>query len=185
MRNARAGRVALSAALLATALAAPGCARLRLRREGEAAVRAYNDAIVVAYRTNDPRGLEKVASAREVRKLTALIDLKRYGSLALESELKEMDVLGVEGSGPDGMVVRTRERWRYWDRALRPGMPAGTVFLADMWMAWELAREGGTWKVRQGRTERSAYLEPKGFVPGRPHGSKPGAAATPAAGASG
>lgn len=164
----RAGRRALGfglAAALAVELTA-GCARLRLEREAEAAVRRYNDALIVAYRTNDPRGLESVAGQDELRRLVALIDLKRAGHLALESRVESLELLEATTPGPDAMVVRTRERWRYWDRALKPGMPAGPVFVADLWMRWELARESGVWKVQKGRTERSDYLEPKGFQPG-------------------
>lgn len=146
---------------------AAGCRGSRVERDAEAAVRAYNEALVVAYRTNDPRGLERVAGAHEVRKLTALIDLKRNGNLALESKVEELEIIAVERSGPDGLEVRTRERWRYWDRALKPGMPAGPVFVADLWMRWKLGREAGVWKILEGKTERSEYLEPKGFQPGR------------------
>ena len=143
-----------------------GCAPWKVGREAEAAVRAYNEAVVVAYRTNDPRGLAEVAGPNEVRKLTALIDLKRNANLALESRLEELEILGVETPEQNGITVRTRERWRYWDRALKPGMPAGRVFVADMWMTWTLGREAGRLKVLSGRTERSEYLEPKGFRPG-------------------
>lgn len=149
------------------------CARWKAARNAEAAVRAYNEAIVVAYRTNAPQGLGEVAGTKEVRKLIALIDLKRNANLALESRIEEFEVLNVETSGADGATVRTRERWRYWDRALKPGMPAGQVFVADMWMTWTVGREAGRMKVLGGKTERSEYLEPKGFRPGG-GGGEPG-----------
>lgn len=147
---------------------AGGCGDSRLEREAAVAVRAYNEALVVAYRTNDPRGLERVAGAHEVRRLTALIDLKHTGNLALESKVEKFALVAVHRSGPDELEVRTRERWRYWDRALKPGMPAGQVFVADLWMRWRLAREEGDWKVLEGKTERSEYLEPFGFQPANP-----------------
>ncbi len=145
---------------------AGGCGKWGLERDAAAAVRAYNEALVVAYRTNDPRGLEQVAGTNEVRKLTALIDLKRNGNLALESNVEQFALIAVERSDPDALVVRTRERWRYWDRPLKPGMPAGQVFVADLWMRWQLGREAGVWKILEGKTERSEYLQPKGFRPG-------------------
>lgn len=161
------GRFCIAGALALVVLPLTvGCRGSRAERDAEAAVRAYNEALVVAYRTNDPRGLERVAGAHEVRKLTALIDLKRNGSLALESKVEALEILAVESSGPDELEVRTRERWRYWDRALKPGMPAGPVFVADLWMRWKLGREAGVWKILEGKTERSEYLEPKGFQPG-------------------
>lgn len=166
MRRKKVGRLAGLA--LVTLLATPGgCSGFGRKREAESAIRAYNEALIVAYRTNDPGGLEKVAGENEVRKLVALIDLKRQGSLALESRLEEFEVIAAESAGEELTIVRTRERWRYWDRALRPGMSPGPVFLADMWMTWELGREKGAWKVLNGRTDRSDYLEPKGFRPGQ------------------
>lgn len=155
--------------LAVTILALGGCTRWRTARELGAAVRAYNEALIVAYRTNDPRGLEKVAGEREVRKLIALIDLKRSGNLALESQLEEFEVLGVEASGAGAATVRTRERWRYRDRALKPGMSPGPSYRADMWMTWDLGLENGTWKVLKGSTDRSEYLEPAGFRPASTH----------------
>ncbi len=167
---------ALGGWLAAAAVAATsGCGRWQLAHDGEAAVRAYNDAIIVAYRLNDPSGLERVAGEDEVRRLTALIDLKRNGRLALESEIQELAVLGVASPGPDRMTVATRERWRYWDRALQPGIPTGPVFVADLWMTWELGRARGDWKVLRGRTERSEYLEPPGHRPGAPAPTAQGA----------
>ena len=161
------------AALVLVVVTLSGCARWKVARDAEAAVRTYDEAITVAYRTNDPRGLDQVAGAAEVRRLIALIDLKRNANLALESRLEDFQVLGVEAASDAGAIVRTRERWRYWDRPLKPGMPAGSVFVADMWMTWTLGREGGRLKVLEGRTERSEYIEPKGFRPGsgaREHG---------------
>lgn len=158
-----------------------GCARWKVGREAEAAVRAYNEALVVAYRTNDPRGLAEVAGPDEVRKLTALIDLKRNANLALESRLEELEILGFETADGNGVTVRTRERWRYWDRALKPGMPAGQVFVADMWMTWSLGRRAGRLEVLRGRTERSEYLEPKGFRPGSDDERGESSPGTPAA----
>lgn len=159
-------RKSAAVALALTFVFLAGCGRWKEVREAEAAVRAYNEAIVVAYRTNDPRGLEDVAGPKELRKLVALIDLKRNANLMLESRIEEFEVLGVEISGAAAATVRTRERWRYWDRALKPGIPAGQVFVADMWMTWTLGREAGRMRVLGGKTERSVYIEPKGFRPG-------------------
>lgn len=162
------------ASAIGITIAICGCARWRAAHEAEAALRAYNDALVVAYRTNDPRGLEAVAGPQELRKLIALIDLKRGAHLALESRLERLDVLDVSLTGTDTATLRTRERWRYWDRALRPGMPAGRVFVAEMWMRWDVGSEGGRWRVLGGRTEQSEYLEPPGFRPGAAEGRSTG-----------
>lgn len=153
-----------------------GCGRWKAEREAESAVRAYNEALIVAYRTNTPVGLEQVAGPKEVRRIVALIDLKRGAGLALESELERLEILGVEVTGEEAATVRTRERWRYWDRTLRPGMPVGQVFVADMWMTWTVGPDAGRRKVLEGKTERSEYLEPSGFHPGNSDREDGGAA---------
>jgi hypothetical protein len=99
-----------------------------------------------------------------------LIDLKRAAQLVLESRLEAFEVLEARPTGPHGMLVRTRERWRYHDRSTEPGRPVGPEFVADMDMEWELVLEEGSWKVQQGRTLKTEYLEPKGFRPGSSQG---------------
>jgi hypothetical protein len=151
----------LGAGALALALAA-GCGADR--REAEGAVRAYNEAAIHAYRTRDFAPLQKVATEKEWGRVVVLVDLKSASKLVLESELQALEVTKVERPGPDGMVVETRERWRYYDRPLEPGRPAGQVFVADMVLRYEFerAKEGG-WRMGQARTLSAKYLEPKGF----------------------
>jgi hypothetical protein len=130
-------------------------------------VRAYDEALAEAYRMSDASRLSRVAGEGEVERVRVLIDLKRSSALVLESRIESLTVTDVRAVGPDGVVVRTRERWRYHDRPTRPGRPPGPVFVAEMEMEWELIRVRGAWKVEKGRTLSSTYLEPKGFAPGR------------------
>lgn len=139
----------------------------------EGAIRAYNEAAIIAYRTGDPSGLERVAMPDEIRKITALIDLKRADNLVLESSLERLDVLETRATGPDGATVETRERWTYQDRPLTPGAAPGTRFVADMTMRYEYVRKDGLWKVDGIRTLSNEFLEPKGFKAdghGKQHG---------------
>jgi hypothetical protein len=93
-----------------------------------------------------------------------LVDLKSASKLVLESELQSLEVTKVERPSPEAMVVETRERWRYHDRPLEPGRPAGPLFVADMVLSYELERaKVGGWRVSRGRTLSTEYLEPKGF----------------------
>lgn len=160
-------------ALAALAVLAAACGRGGGERaEAERAIRAYDDAIVVAYRSGDLAGLRETATEREWRKVVALVDLKRESRVVLESELQALEVTGVERRGADRLVARTRERWRYHDRPLEPGKPPGTVFVADMALEYELAREGGRWRTDLVRTLSNEFLEPKGHRPAPPgHGS--------------
>lgn len=129
----------------------------------EGAIRAYNEAAIIAYRTGDLSGLEKVAMPDEIRKITALIDLKRADKLVLESSLDRLEVLETRAIGPDGATVETRERWTYQDRPLTPGAVPGARFVADMTMRYEYVRKDGLWKVDGIRTLTNEFIEPKGF----------------------
>ena len=133
--------------ILLVALAAAACARPE--RDAAAAVRRYDDALVRAYRRADAAGLAEVATADEVRRVTALIDLKSAARLVLESEIAafQVDRAAADPSGT-AIAVETTERWRYFDRHLVPGEPPGPTFESDMKMRYDLVREGGAWKVR-------------------------------------
>lgn len=160
------------------ALAAAGCEGQRQRWAAERAVRAYDEALAEAYRMSDASRLRDVAGEQETGRVQVLIDLKRASSLVLESRLEALEVRHVRAVGSDGLVVRTRERWRYHDRPTRPGLAAGPAFVAEMEMEWDLARARGKWRVEKGRTLSSTYLEPRGFAPGtRVRGHEAGEAA--------
>jgi hypothetical protein len=164
------------AALLALGLAAACAAD---KGEAERAVRAYDAALAAAYRANDPAGLAPVATAREVRKVTALVDLKRAGGLVLESTLESLEVLAVTASSRERMEVSARERWRYFDRPAAGGPPPGPTFLVVVDLDYVVVREQGAWKVDEVRGRKTEYLEPKGYAPHQAgHGAQEGGATT-------
>lgn len=140
------------------------------RREAERAVRRYNDAAILAYRTRDFAPLREAATEKEWGKVVVLVDLKTAAGLVLESELEELEVTRAEKPSPDLLKVATRERWRYHDRPLRPGRPPGAVFVANMALEYDFVRQDGRWKLEAARTLSNEYLEPKGFRPAAPHG---------------
>jgi hypothetical protein len=132
---------------LLLALAAAACARPE--RDAAAAVRRYDDELVRAYRLGDASGLPRVATEDEVRRVTALIDLKSAAKLVLESDLETFRVDRVEvGRDASAAVVQTTERWRYFDRHLVPGEAPGPTFESEMAMRYDLVRDRETWKVR-------------------------------------
>jgi hypothetical protein len=142
------------AALLACA---PGD---RDRREAERAVRAYDAALVRAFRTSDLDGMRATATPAEAGRVRVLVDLKIADRLVLESTLERLDVLSASKAGADAFTVRTAERWRYFDRPLDPGRRAGGVVLAEMRMEYDVAREGGSWLVAKVRTLSNQRLDP-------------------------
>lgn len=144
------------------------------RREAERAVRAYNEAAILAYRTRDFGPLKKVATEKEWGRVVVLVDLKSSNRLVLESELQALEVEGVQRPGPDAMTVTTRERWRYFDRPLDPGKPRGTVFVADMRLEYQFVRSAEGWRLDKARTLSADYLEPKGFRLEAPKGHTAG-----------
>jgi len=150
-------------ALAVTAAVAAGCGSAR--REAEEAVRAYDEALVAAFRASDPRGLAHRVTDRELRKATTLIDLKNGSGLVLESALESLEVLEASRPAPDRLLASTRERWRYFDRPLDPAASPGPTVVAVMDLDYELVREAGAWKVDRVRGKSTQYLEPKGFKP--------------------
>lgn len=168
--NLKTGRVAVLVFLTGSAVS--GCGDT-LRNEGEHAVRAYCEALVIAYRTSDPNAVRPVTTEREWSKIFTLIDLKRAAGLVLESELESLSVTAVEQSNPGVLTVAATERWRYFDRPIELGRPPGTEFVVEMDLVYSFVDEGGMWKMDQATTRRHEYLEPEGYSPPehRPHGT--------------
>lgn len=133
------------------------------RREAEALVRAYNEAAIVAYRTRSFDDVKKVATQKEWGRVVVLVDLKTANELVLESELQALEITAIEKPNDELLEVSTKERWRYWDRPLKPGAAAGTVFVAQMTLTYDFVREDGAWKLSSARTLTNDYLEPPGF----------------------
>lgn len=157
--------------LLAALALVAGCTADR--REAEALVRGYNEAAIVAYRTRQFGALEQVATKKEAGRVVVLVDLKSAAGLVLESELQALEVTRVERSDAQ-LRAWTKERWRYWDRPLKPGGEVGTVFVAEMTLDYDFVREDGAWKLSSARTLTNDFLEPAGFKldpHGRAHGA--------------
>jgi hypothetical protein len=164
--------------LLAVALAA-GCDRDR--SQAEAAVRAYDEAAIAAYRSRDLAPLGAAATERERNKVLVLVDLKSAAGLVLESELVSLELTRVGRPGPDRLEAEARERWRYFDRAVTPGAPTAGRIAADMTLAYELVREDEAWKVDAVRTLSMTYLDPATLaaLPVRDAGAEHPQGATP------
>jgi hypothetical protein len=145
------------------------------KREAEALVRAYNEAAILAYRTRNFGDLQKVATKKEWGRVLVLVDLKSAGDLVLEADLQALEIASAQRINDDLLKVTTKERWRYWDRALKPGAPAGTVFVAAMTLDYDFVKDEGVWRMSSARTLTNEYLEPAGFKLD-PHGRAHGAA---------
>lgn len=155
--------------MLFAAVAACGRTETELSRS----VRAYDDALVVAFQAGDIAALKQHATDTEVKKVSALVELKRAAGLVLESEILSFTVDSIEQIGPAGAIVRTSETWKYHDRALAPGKAPGETFVSRMTMEYTMERNPGGWRVAQVRTLTNEFLEPKGFrVEKRAHGTE-------------
>lgn len=130
----------------------------------EAAIRKYNDAVIVAYRANDPAGLPAVATTEEANKVLVLIDLKKGSNLVLESALESLEVTGTSRPDAGKLDASTKEKWSYHDRPLDPGKPAGTNYVVKMELDYHLIDDGSGWKVAGVDATASEYLEPAGFT---------------------
>lgn len=110
-------------------------------------VRAYNEAVIYAHKTGDTSRLTEVAGDREARIISILIDTKRAAGLVLESTLEDIKVINVEKINSNSMIITTSERWRYYDRPLKPGKSLGPVIKAFMKVKYECGKIDGKWKV--------------------------------------
>lgn len=137
------------------ALVAVAAACTSSDRDAVQAVRAYDDALVVAFRTGDASGLAAVAGADEVGRIGVLLAMKAERRVVLESELESFEPRSVERPGSGEVRVVVRERWRYVDRPLDPGLAAAPPTVSTMTMRYVLAREDGRLKVREVRTVAS------------------------------
>lgn len=129
-----------------------GCTGLSDAR-AEELVREYDRRLAEAYRTADPELLTPVAGQRERAKVSALIGAKADMGLALEAELVELKLVGVE-RGPEGPVVSADEEWHYRDRRIGSGEQVGQPSQDFYRMKYFLQREGERWVV--GRVEWGA-----------------------------
>jgi hypothetical protein len=147
-----------------------------LEAEGERAVRAYCEAVIVAYRTSDANVVQPVTTEKEWRKLFTLIDLKRAAGLVLESELESLVVAEVKRPIPGVMTVLATERWRYFDRPVDLGKAPGTEFVVEMDLMYSFVDEDGEWKMDLATTRRHEYIEPAGYRPSEhpTHGTEGG-----------
>lgn len=131
-------------------------------RAAERVVRAYNQAAISAYRARDLSGLEQTATRAESTRVVVLVDMKKAEQKVLESELLRLEMTSVARAGEHRLVATTAERWRYYDRPLRPGAPPGTISVVDLTLSYELLEESGAWRVDRVRALSSTDLEPKG-----------------------
>lgn len=136
--------------------------------DAEKLVRKYNEASINAYRTGDFTPLSAIADEKESGKIRVLVDIKRSGGLVLESQLQSLEVTSCAQADPDSMTVETRERWRYHDRSLKPGVPPGKEFVADMSLRYTIRKVAGVWKVGKVKALSTKYIEPaQGPAPAR------------------
>lgn len=144
-------RPALLAALTLVAAGA-GCTRLG---DGEAAklVHEYLEKKIEAYKASDYRIVEPLVSDQEADKLLGLIGVKGDAGLTLDAKLLSFEVVGVERAG-DEVVVRTDERWYYFDRELGSGKRIGPDSNDRYWMKYHLARKDKRWIVDRIEFER-------------------------------
>lgn len=130
-------RLRLALAGLALVLAACGPSDADLR----GAVRAYTSGVIEAYRTSDSTPVHGITGADEERRITALIGVKRDAGVTMDAHLLELRFGGIERRGGE-YLVSTEERWRYEDRRIGGGAPAGPETTDRYWMQYHLRREG-------------------------------------------
>ena len=122
-------------------------------------IRDYNNAAIEAYRTGTAKPLLAYADEKEVNKVQILVDLKTSNKLILESKLVTLEVISSTRETDGRYSVRTKERWKYFDRPLRVGAAPGPVFIADIYLEYLLQTAGSNWKIQKVKAEKTEYLQ--------------------------
>jgi hypothetical protein len=116
--------------------------------EARAIVRSYIAKLAEAYRVSDAELLDPVATDAEVRRVTALVGIKRDSGLNLDSELLEVTFGKIERKKEE-ILVETQERWRYRDRQIGTGKVVGLPSEDFYSIRYSLLREKDKWRVDQ------------------------------------
>ena len=125
-------------------------------------VRAYNDAVILAHQTGDISKLGDVAGEREARVVGVLVNTKRGAGLVLEATLERIEVQSSARTGPDSLLIDTTEKWRYYDRPLKPGSSPGQTIEAAMKVQYECERRVSIWKVMKVKVLENTFLSRQG-----------------------
>jgi hypothetical protein len=126
-------------------LAFTGCGRLSDEKALEV-VKAYDAALVEAYRTGDPRPLEGWAGPAEKKKVAALIGVKLDAGINLDARLVALKLVSVVRQA-EGIEVTTEERWYYLDRRIGTGEQVGQDSHDRYSIRYHLGEVGGRWLV--------------------------------------
>jgi hypothetical protein len=111
-------------------------------REGQAAVQRYLDLLAKAYRASDAELVDPLLGDEQGLKVTGLIGVKRDMGLVLDATLLQIEFDKVTRDGA-ALVVETRERWKYLDRRIGTGQPAGPESTDAYRMRYRFERKEG------------------------------------------
>lgn len=115
--------------------------------EAESVIRQYDAALIKAFAAGDNAALKGLVGEKEFKKVGTLIDYKRTGGLALQSEMLGLSMDSCDKTADDAITATTTERWRYFDRPLKPGAAPGKTVQSEMKLRYFLQKESGSWKV--------------------------------------
>jgi hypothetical protein len=136
------------APFLASLLVLAACSSGPTSAEAEQVVRRYNALVIDAYRTGDYRIAEPIVGQDELRKLVGHIGAKTDQGLTLDAQLLDITIQGVERGG-EATLVSTEERWKYVNRRMGSGEPAGPESTDRYRMKYHLKKVGKIWVVDQ------------------------------------
>jgi hypothetical protein len=146
--------------LVASAWLASGCQRDsrggadEARQEGERAVRTYLDKVIEAYRASDHGIVDPYVGEEHGLRLLGLIGVKRDAGITLDAQVTELVVETAERQGQD-LLVTTRERWHYRDRAIGTGLQVGEESTDAYHLRYRFRREDGRLKLME-----TGFLDP-------------------------
>ncbi len=120
--------------------------------EAHRIVERYNKVVSEAYRRCDIRLIDSVVGLNTVagKRLTGLIGVRFDMGVALDAELTNLEVTGVEQDAGE-LRIRTKECWRYRDLKIGSGELVGEESRDYYELLYVFKKSGGIWLAEETR----------------------------------
>lgn len=156
-------RESLYCALLIVFVVA-GCARKESVDEMQVktVIAKYNNALIEAYRNQNPIYLKEVAGDDEVRKIGTIVESFLQGDEIMEAEIEKINFKEIKIEA-EKATVRTSEEWRYRWVNIKTGKEAEPARDIHYDMLYRMVKKDGKWLVEKTEDESN---KGKASIPG-------------------
>ncbi len=111
------------------------------------ALRGYNMALISSYYHNDIDPIKIYATERIIGRVSDLLNRLKSRNIRMEARLEQMRVERIERWGPDNIVIRTFERWKYRHVDIKTKREVKPFTRIEYRLLYNLVKINGRWKV--------------------------------------